>query len=107
MDLFNQPDPVPAAFFNTTSESGAKLKEYRIKTAHQNARVLDVLRSLGQASPSQVWIAMGRTCPLTSVRRALTTLTDGGMAVKTEARHVGEYGRDEHVWTLSPKEQAA
>ena len=104
MDLFTdmnlEPAPLPAAFYNTTSEKGAKLKEYTAKAANQNARVLDILRSLGSASPSQVWIAMGRTCPITSVRRALTTLTNEGLALKTGARHVGEYGRDECVWTL-------
>ena len=101
MDLFSQPEPAPAKYFNTVSESGSKLKEYTAKAANQNARVLDILRSLGSASPSQVWIAMGRTCPLTSVRRALTTLTEAGMALKTGARHVGQYGRDECVWTIA------
>ena len=101
MDLFGMTYPLPDPYFNTVSERGAKLKEYTAKTANQNARVLDILRSLGSASPSQVWIAMGRTCPITSVRRALTTLTTEGLALKTEARHVGEYGRDEHVWTIA------
>ena len=99
MDLFSEPEPV--SYFNTCGAKGAELKEYRAKADRQDDKVQDVLRTLGKASPSQVWIALGRAYPITSIRRALTCLTNEGKAVKTGDKVSGEYGRPEGVWALA------
>ena len=99
MDLFSQPEPV--SYFNTCGAKGAELKEYRAKADRQDDKVQDVLRTLGKASPSQVWIALGRAYPITSIRRALTCLTMDDIAVKTDEKVIGEYGRPEHLWALA------
>ena len=41
--------------------------------------------------------------PLTSIRRALTNLTNAGELVKTDKQMKGMYGRPEHQWRLAPK----
>jgi len=87
------------SFFNSTSETGATLKEYQSKAETQDAKVLETLKAMGSASPSQIWIAMGRdNAPLTSIRRAVTNLTKAGLAACTTEKRTGEFGRPEKVW---------
>ena len=88
-------------YWNTTHETGQTLIDFSAKADRQDDRVQDVLRSLGKASPSQVWIALGRAYPITSIRRALTCLTNEGKAVKTGDKVSGAYGRPEHLWALA------
>lgn len=40
--------------------------------------------------------------PLTSVRRAITNLTEAGDITKTDIRTMGPYGVAEHCWYLRP-----
>lgn len=92
-------------YYNTVSEAGPQLAEYQAKAGEQNETVLAIFHVQNrQLSPSQVlelwphWLM--RTPPLTSIRRAITTLTKAGALVKTETKRKGVYGRMEHVWTL-------
>jgi hypothetical protein len=39
-------------------------------------------------------------CPITSVRRALTNLTNEDKIIKTDVKVVGLYGKKEHLWRL-------
>lgn len=95
-DLFTEPGP----YFNTTSEKGATLRLYRRKAAIQDERILAIMQDLGIASPSQVHRAIGQSCPLTSVRRALTNLTSAGKLEKLDSKVAGAYGRNEHLWKV-------
>lgn len=88
------------AYFNTTNETGQTLKTYQAKATEQERRILAIMQDLGMASPSQVHAAIGKTCPLTSVRRAMTNLTNAGRLVKMEQKVVGAFGRREHVWKI-------
>lgn len=90
-------------FFNTTKESGPQLAEYQAKAGEQNAEVLAIFqRSCVPLSPSQVLAQYPRVPmpPLTSIRRAISTLTKAGALVKTETKRKGVYGRSEFVWRL-------
>lgn len=93
-------------FFNTTSETGPQLAEYQAKASEQNAVVLWLFQKARRPlSPSEVHanypLPPGALLPpLTSIRRAITTLTKAGALVKTETKRKGVYGRMEHVWTL-------
>lgn len=95
------------SFYNTTSESGPQLAEYQAKASDQNAVVLWLFqRARRPLSPSEVHDAY--PCPLglpqpplTSIRSAITTLTNAGALVKTDQKREGVYGRMEHVWALS------
>jgi hypothetical protein len=39
-------------------------------------------------------------CPITSIRRALTNLTNEGKIIKTGVKTVGLYNKKEHLWRL-------
>ena len=55
-------------------------------------------------SPSEILIyCMKHTVPLTSVRRAVTNLTNRGDLVKTDKQVKGPYGRPEYQWRLAHK----
>ena len=93
-----------ADFFNTTSESGATLKEYRAKAGKQERLILNffALSIRSRFSPSYVHAMLyGDTAPITSVRRAMTSLTKKGLLVKTDEKVDGPYGRPEYLWRLA------
>lgn len=95
---------ITASFFNTTHEVEPKLSEYRAKAAHQDNAVLDMIEALGgSAAPSTIWRACSKKWPITSIRRACTNLTKAGKLVKTDRKHVGEFGRSEYVWAIPEK----
>ena len=91
------------SYFNTTNVSGAELDEYESKAATQDMKILAyfVVAPFAQHTPSSVlrWVFNG-SVPITSVRRALTNLTDAGELVKTNLQTKGPYGRPEHYWRL-------
>lgn len=93
-DLFTQPP-----YFNTVPEQGSTLTDYTDKAGEQNQRVLEFMRRARRASPSQVHQFMADRSPLTSIRRAMTTLAHEGLLLKTEEKVLGPYGRNEHVWS--------
>lgn len=94
------------AYHDTTDAGAADLDAYEAKARKQNARVLNLFRSWSPRtlSPSQVHALLGgeEFGPLTSVRRAVTTLTDGGSLEKTDQQVEGAYGRREHTWKFKP-----
>ena len=109
-DMMNlEPLPKPS-FFNTTRESNPKLAEYRAKARTQDDEVMAIVVRLGgTASPSEVWNSIdpkGR-CPITSVRRAMTNLTNAGRLVKTETKVMGLFGRNEYQWKVETHTPAA
>jgi hypothetical protein len=45
----------------------------------------------------------GLNCPITSIRRAMTNLSDNGKLEKTNEFVMGNYGKKEHLWQLPKK----
>lgn len=92
------------SFYNTTSETGLQLAEYQQKAGEQNMTVMELFRHYKRPlSPSEVlrlWPSALRLPPLTSVRRAITTMTASGALVRTDQKREGMFGRMEHVWAL-------
>lgn len=92
--------------FNTTHEVHPALGRYEKKAVTQQDRILEWFKMYEQqASPSKVLrvVFPGEHIPITSIRRAMTNLTDAGELVKTDRQVKGEYGRNEYVWTLDEK----
>lgn len=91
-------------FYNTTNETGERLKSFEIIAVTQEDIVLHVFqrRPAGTLlAPSQVWTAgFPITTPLTSVRRAMTNMTIKGLLTKTDTKIKGLYGREAHTWKL-------
>jgi hypothetical protein len=107
-DLFTELEqatrPYPE-FFNTVKESGSQLIDSNRKATKQNDVVYELFKQFKTASPSQILQAWGiitglTTPPITSIRRAITTLTDQGKLEKLESKQMGLYGKVEHEWRL-------
>ena len=92
-------------FHNTTESTQPELGKYREKVQSQEEQILSYMRYYEcSVSPSQARLSIFLDrCPITSVRRALTNLTDSGDLVKTEKQVKGPYGRPEFQWRLADK----
>jgi hypothetical protein len=91
------------SYHNTTETLGAELREYQDKATTQEARILAFYTAcMGRAyPPSQVWrMVFFEAVPLTSIRRAISELTNDGMLEKTTTQKDGPYGRPEFCWRL-------
>ncbi len=95
------------AFYNTINLEARELSLAQQNAMSQEQRILRwFVRQGREASfgPSAV-----RTCvfnaavPLTSVRRAMTSLTGRGDLVKSKVMIIGTYGAPEHLWVVSAK----
>jgi len=87
-------------YYNTNKESGETLKNSRKKCETQEDEILEFAQECGhRLSPSHVWVFLFcRKIPLTSVRRAITNLTNRGLMTKTDYMVDGVYGKKEHTW---------
>ena len=90
---------------NTTHEIGQTLLLFEQKAMTQEQVILNVFKRqhLHMASPSIIWKLTGQKWPITSVRRAITNLskTDPPRLKQTRNKHLGLFGRAEHVWKLA------
>ena len=96
-------------YFNTTSQSGSKLIEYLSQAHKQNDIIKKILMILAKPmSPfdiKEVCNELGHHWPITSIRRALTTLSDDTKSTgiyKTDDTKMSPYKRPEHLWCWSP-----
>ncbi len=88
-------------FFNTIDEVGNALAESNKKTNRQEDLIYSLFVQCNQPlSPSMVLSQSGLNCPITSIRRAMTCLTNLGKIVKTDRQVKGIYGKAEHLWEL-------
>ncbi len=91
--------------FNTNKETGDTLKESERKADTQGEKILKYFKMhvADCAGPSDIWLkAFDCLIPLTSVRRAMTCLTNDGELMKTERMQSGAYGKTEHMWRRRP-----
>lgn len=99
--------------FNTTDESGNKLRDFEQKAQGQEIEILRLFkgqarkRKVAEFTPSQVhsriWFKNDKNYPITSVRRAMSNLTKMGFLEKTLKKKTGPYGRPEYIWRLNPE----
>lgn len=88
-------------FHNTTGLTGRRLIAASRVAKGQEAAVLDVFRAAGRPlSPSEVHARMPGRVLLTSVRRAISNLTQAGALVKLDQTVPGPYSMPEHLWAL-------
>jgi Fe2+ or Zn2+ uptake regulation protein len=90
-------------FFNTISLEGDELKEARKTVSKQNDRILLIMKSGRQLTPFDVHFEYEKrfkAAPITSIRRAMTTLTDCGKLKKLDQMVEAEYGKRNHLWQL-------
>ena len=88
-------------FYNTIDETAEELAESQAKAKTQGEKILDCFYSCDEPlSPSMVLARSGLNCPITSIRRAMTNLSNEGQLEKTNDYVKGNYGKREHLWAL-------
>lgn len=93
------------SYYNTTSETGIDLVASRKKGGTQDQLILNhFCLSDKPLSPSMILGRMNLGCPITSIRRSLTSLTDSGKLIKTDKYTMGSYGKREHLWRLKTED---
>lgn len=91
-------------FYNTIKQTGQLLLNFRERAANQNDIVLYVFQKQQQPlTPFEVQNILekkGYSWPITSIRRAITSLTDDGKLRKLEALKNEMYGKPNHQWEI-------
>jgi hypothetical protein len=91
-------------FFNTISIGGYELQESIKAVKKQNDRVLEIFKQTKEPmTPLQthrVYCKIWPDCPVTSIRRAITTLTERGDLVKTSKQKDEQYGAKNYYWEV-------
>jgi predicted HTH transcriptional regulator len=87
------------SYFNTTNESGKQLEIFEQTAKNQEEQILELMKLYKKLSPSDV-NKYFTNYPLTSVRRALTNLSNQGKLIKTNEKKLGIYGREEYIWSV-------
>ena len=91
-------------FFNTIDENPDELAKSQAQALTQEQRIMKCFNQYEKPlSPSMVLSIYGLNCPITSIRRAMTNLSDNGKLEKTKEFVMGNYGKKEHLWTLPKK----
>lgn len=93
------------SYYNTTHSTHPDLTKYEESAVSQEVKILDWFKKgVLDAPPSEIrYCLFDDGVPITSVRRALTNLTNAGELVKTDKQVPGPYGRPEYQWRLAPK----
>ena len=90
-------------FYNTTHLAPSELKIRKQVAGRQGRQILNFFNDNPQGffTPFEVQVyANMQGAPITSIRRAIHTLTAAGCLVKTDQMKEGEYGTPNHTWKL-------
>jgi len=79
---------ISRVYHNTTAKKGAELERATLKASGQTEKILKFFQQHPHTAftPWDVHLHLGQQLMITSVRRAITTLTDARYLVKTEER---------------------
>ena len=87
-------------YYNTNDETGEGLQHSR----QNSERQMDVVYRVFESNPNmtltpfEISTATGQNWPITSIRRAITDLTNAGKLEKTEEKRMGPYGKQTYCW---------
>jgi hypothetical protein len=100
-------------FYNSTNETGKTLEKYSATALSQQERIYNYMKDHEGVgfSPSQILAAVfkGEGVPITSVRRAMTTLSSdssSSLIFKTDIKYIGPMGRPEYTWMYTRNTRA-
>lgn len=87
-------------YFNTTHESGEVLDLGKEKAKAQDQLILNFFKEHAGKEFTHVEVhrKMKLKCPITSVYRAIATLTAKEELIKTNNKRPGTYGRPNYTW---------
>ena len=93
-------------YYNTNNEEGESLVGSWTATAKQDALILSIFMATPNSSftPDEIddrCRLLSREWPITSIRRAINTLTKHGNLTKTSELRKGKYGKNTHTWQFA------
>jgi hypothetical protein len=102
----SSPPPVPV-FYNTIHLEGDEKKEVEAKFSKQELEIISVFKRvktiLTPFDVQRYYEENNPAVPITSIRRAMTNLTEKGKLEKLSKEHGmkdGNYGKPNHYWKL-------
>ena len=88
-------------FYNTINEDGDELSKSKKQSLKQEAIIYSIFDDNENRSftPFEI-LEIGKfwNTPITSIRRAINTLTKKGFIVKTDEKRKGAYGKANYCW---------
>tara|TARA_R100000808_G_scaffold20080_1_gene43447 strand:+ start:119 stop:403 length:285 start_codon:yes stop_codon:yes gene_type:complete len=93
-------------YYNTNDETGETLQRSRNTSTKQEDLILAVFETYPNEGLTPFDIEdfahdQEVSWPITSIRRAITDLTNAGKLTKTNTKKLGRYGKLVHTWKLS------
>jgi DNA-binding IclR family transcriptional regulator len=92
---------MPDEYYNTNAETGTVLADSYGQAKQQRQMVQRWFEQHPDHYFAPHQIPMPSGTPLTSVRRAVTNLTEQGVLEKTDRMVAGTYGKQVHTWRLA------
>lgn len=86
-------------FYNTIYLKQTELEKEIKNAKNQEEKIMVIFKQKKELTPSEVWEHL-MEYPLTSIRRAMTNLTEQGRLTKTSIQKIGYYGKPNYVWKL-------
>ena len=92
-------------YYNTNDETGETLHSSRNATTKQENMILAIFETYPNEGLTPFDIEdfahdQEVSWPITSIRRAITDLTNAGKLTKTDTKKLGKYGKFVHTWKL-------
>lgn len=97
---------IMSEFYNTISLGGEELKKATSSAASQCDNIMKIFYECipgAMCTPAnihEVYCMRFKSVPITSIRRAMTDLTDEGKLEKTTFMSTGAYGKPNYRWRL-------
>lgn len=93
-------------YFNTTHLEGRDLEKEKQDAKKQEQRIIKIFRNEKRGlTPWEVnslyQIYFGALIIITSTRRAITTLTNKGILIKTSEKKLGNHKKLNYIWKLN------
>ena len=93
-------------YYNTNDETGGTLRSSRDATTKQENMILSIFETYPNEGLTPFDIEdfahdQEVSWPITSIRRAITDLTNAGKLTKTDTKKLGKYGKFVHTWKLA------
>jgi Fe2+ or Zn2+ uptake regulation protein len=91
------------SYYNTNKEEGDQLLQSENNAHTQEQQIIKLFSNGEYLSPDEILDICNQehNYPITSIRRALTNLTNKGLLVKTDTFKLGKFGKKTHTWSLS------
>ena len=90
------------SYYNTTNLTGTELNKAISVAKSQSEKIKTLFRvTRKEYTPFEVLAYFSDQTPVTSIRRAMTNLTNDGYLVQSENKKIEKYGKINYKWKLA------